>query len=185
MLLFYLAVLSTPEERQKLSFFYEKFKRRLISTALSFTHNQAMAEDAVHNTFISAINHRDKLSSMTEKDFLKWSVIVVKRKCIDILRKDKRYSSTPIEDMGEFMSADTIPVDEYVIQQDTYKRLKGHIAELDDTSRQILVMKYDLQMSMNEIADVLGFTTTQVNSRIARARAKVRTKMGNEALNFA
>ena len=143
-----------------------------------------MAEDAVHNTFISAMRHKEKILSMDEIDFLKWSVIVVKGKCIDLMRKEKHYSDSPIEDFNDILPASETPVDEHVAQQDMYGRMKSHIAGLDSISRQILEMKYILQMSMKEIGDELGFTTAQVNSRIARARVKVRARMGNEVINY-
>jgi len=180
-----LSVLNNAEEQHKLSLFYEKFKMRLLSTALNITRNQAMAEDAVHNVFITAIRHKEKILSMDEIDFLKWSVIVVKGKCIDIMRKEKNYADKPIDDYQDILPANSTPVDEHVAQMDVYKRLKNCIAGLDDVSRQIIEMKYILQMSMKEIGDELGFSPTQVNSRIARARAKVKTLLGNEVINIA
>jgi len=183
--LIYLSVVNTHEERHKLTLFYEKFKRRLTFTALNITHNQAMAEDAVHNTFISAMQHKEKILSMDDIDFLKWSVIVVKSKCRDLLRKEKNYADKPLNDFQDILPNDSMPVDEYVSQQEVYKRLKGCIASLDEVNRQILEMKYILQMSMKEIGDELGFTPTQVNSRIARARAKVKNLMGNEVSGIA
>ena len=89
MLIFYFTTLGTTEERKTLTYLYEKYKGKLFYTALKFTNNQAMAEDAVHNTFISVIHHKEKIISMDEIDFLKWSVIVVKAKCIDLIRKEK------------------------------------------------------------------------------------------------
>lgn len=185
MLAIYMSALNTDEERKKLSYLYEKFKKRLFHTALKITRNQTMAEDAVHNTFASAINHKEKFLSMDEIDFYRWSVVIVKGKCIDLLRKEKHYLDTPIDNYDEILPSDSIPVDEHVARQDMYGRLKSHMAKLDDASRQILEMKYVLQMSMKEIGDELGFTPTQVNSRIARVRAKMKTLMGNEVIDFA
>jgi len=184
MLPLYLSVLSTPDERHKLALFYEKYKKKLMSVALRHTHNQAMAEDAIHNAFISAIQHKEKTFTMDEIDFFRWCVIVVKGKCVDLMRKENPYNDTPLDDFYEILPDDSVPVDEQVAQQDVYKRLKECMAELDSVNRQILEMKYILQMSMKEIGDELGFTPTQVNSRIAKARAKVKKLMGKEAIGY-
>ena len=151
-----LCTLSTTEERAKLANLYKKFERRLLFSALKIVHNQAMAEDAVHNTFVSAIQHKFKVLSMDDVDFLKWSVIVIKGKCIDLMRKEKHYAAIPIDDYDEILPSSATPVDELVAQQDLYGRLKVNIASLDDVSKQILEMKYILQMSMKETAMHLG-----------------------------
>ena len=185
MMPFSILTLSTSGEKKKLSVLYEKYKRRLFSIALNLTRNQAMAEDAVHNLFVSALRQKKKILAMEEIDFLRWSVIVVKAKCIDVVRKNKYYADMPIDSFIETMPDDSMPVDEQVAQRDIYKSMRDCIAGLDDTSRQILEMKYVLQMSMKEIADEFGFSLAQVNSRIARARAKVKKQMGNGVISNA
>jgi len=185
MLYFYMSALSSGEERDRLSYLYEKFKKRLFHAALKITRNQAMAEDAVHNAFVSAIGQKEKFLSMGEVDFFKWSVVIVRGKCIDLLRKEKRYAEKPIDDYAEAMPSGEAPIDERVALLDTYGRLRSHMAGLDAVNRQILEMKYVLQMSMNEIGDELGLAPAQVNGRIARARAKMKELMGNEAIGYA
>ncbi|MDR1914744.1 MAG: sigma-70 family RNA polymerase sigma factor [Clostridiales bacterium] len=154
---------------------YEKFIKRLTFIALKRTCNQTMAEDAVHNAFISAIRHKVKVLSMSELDFMNWMVSIVRGKCIDLMRKEKYYTDLSIDDYA--LSDDSTPFDEAVAQQDVYKQLKECIAGLDDTNRLILEMKYVLQISMKEIGDKLGFTPAQINSRLARARIKVKNLM--------
>lgn len=184
MLMFYMALLGTDEERLKISDIYEKHKNRLVAVALAMTHNQSMAEDAVHNTFLSIIKHKEKIFSMDETDFFKWSVIVVKAKCIDLFRREQPFAESPYDSWDENLPAHDSPIDVEVAQKDMYERLIRHIAKLDDINRQILEMKYLLQMSFQEIGDELGFTPIQVNSRIARARAKIRKQMETEFSDY-
>jgi RNA polymerase sigma-70 factor (ECF subfamily) len=159
---------------------YDTYKNRLLKTALSITKNHDMAEDAVQNTFWAAIKHKEKVFAMDEIEFLKWSVTVIKGKCIDLMRREKHYSETSTEDLADILPSDDDPVDVQVVTRDMYDRLMRHVAELDNINRQILQMKYILHFSIKEIADELGFTPTQINSRIARARAKVRKQIESE-----
>lgn len=180
MLMLYLSLLDTDEERLKISDIYEKHKNRLKAIALAMTHNQSMAEDAVHNTFLSVIRQKGKIFAMNEIDFLKWSVIVVKAKCIDLLRRQQPFADPMSDAWNESLPARDVPIDVQVERKDMYERLIEHIAKLDDINRQIFEMKYILQMSFQEIGDELGLTSTQINSRIARARAKMRKQMEQE-----
>ena len=48
---------------------------------------------------------------------------------------------------------------------------------IDEISKQVLVMKYLLNMSYKEIGEELGMTPKHVDTRIMRAKAKVRKLM--------
>ena len=57
MLTIYLSVLDTEQERKKMTDLYEEHKYVLLRYAIKITGSQSMAEDAVHNTFISIIEN--------------------------------------------------------------------------------------------------------------------------------
>ena len=181
MLIIYLAALESFEERGKMASLYNNHKRRLMYTALSITHNREMAEDAVENTFLAAIKQKDKVFKMDDEDFLRWSIIVIKHKCIDLLRKETHYSETPIEDM-QLISDEQSP-DDFIVQQNTYELMRKYINDLDDLSKLALEMKYISDLTMKEIGAELGISPTQVNNKIARAKAKVRKSLESEMQN--
>jgi RNA polymerase sigma-70 factor (ECF subfamily) len=141
-----------------------------------------MAEDALHSAFASVLQGNKKIFEMGEIDLFKWCVISVKRKCFDLQRKESRYAGSSIDDFQDYLSSDSMPIDEHVARQDVYERLRENLKKLDSTSRHILEMKYVLNMSMKEIGNELGLTLDQVNSRIARARKKLRELMENEVV---
>lgn len=66
MLMIYLAALDSDEERVKMADLYNNHNKRLMSVALTKTHNQDMAEDAVHSTFLAVIKHKQKVLAMDE-----------------------------------------------------------------------------------------------------------------------
>lgn len=55
--------------------------------------NQDMAEEAVHNAFISIIQKKEKYLILDCRDFRRSAVIIVRNKCIDILRKQKPFAN--------------------------------------------------------------------------------------------
>ncbi len=84
MLAFYISMLETEQERDKMTEIYEEHRHALLKYALKITrHNQAMAEDAVHNAFISIIKDKEKYFHLDSRDFRFSSVIIVKNKCIE------------------------------------------------------------------------------------------------------
>ena len=122
MFLVLLAALENVEEQRRISDLYEEYGGRLRNAALHVTNNLEIAEDAVEETFVTAVLKKEMVLAMSNEDFLKWGYVVVKNKCIDILRKEKRKANIP-DDLAETLADDGIPTDEYVVNMDEYERL--------------------------------------------------------------
>jgi RNA polymerase sigma-70 factor (ECF subfamily) len=176
MLAFYLSALDTNEERDKLTRMYDLHKRELTRIAMNILRKPELAEDAVHDTFLEAIKHKDKIFSRSSTDFLRWCVVVVEGKCVDILRRRKHISESPSlddEKTGE-VSDDGEPLDIILTKREDYDLIRGCLPELDAENRQILWRKYVLGMSYKEIAEEMNMTPEQLTSRMARTKAKLR-----------
>ena len=99
MLLFYLATLETDVERVKMTELYEEYSLRLMHIALNYTKNHSTSEELVHETFMKAIENKEKVLSMSSREFFHWSVVVIKNKCIDLYRKDKQIAQIPLDEI--------------------------------------------------------------------------------------
>jgi RNA polymerase sigma-70 factor (ECF subfamily) len=177
LLTIYLSMLDTEQERKKMTDLYEEHKYALLHYAMKFTRNQDMAEDAVHNAFISIIQKKEKYLNLDFMDFRRSAVIIVRNKCIDILRKQKPFSNKSIEELEIFLESNEVPVDEQVIFESKYELIRKHINSIDEISKQVLHMKYILNMTYKEIGGELGKTAKHVDTRIMRAKEKVRKLM--------
>lgn len=180
MLQFYLASLETEEERRQMTDIYNEYKYILLRYALKITGNQDMAEDAVHNTFMAVINHKEKYLALPCRDFRRVAVVIVRNKCIDLLRAEGKYTDLPYEDLENMVEPTETSVEETVIVNDYYAGIRKHLDSLDLMSRQILDMKYVLGMSYKEIGEELGITAKHVDTRIMRAKAKVRKSLQSD-----
>lgn len=177
-------MLETEQEKKKMTEIYEGHKHALLLYALKVTgNNQAMAEDAVHNAFISIIKEKEKYLSLDCRDFRRSSVIIVRNKCIDLLRKEKPYANINMDDLEIFLESNDKTVEEQVIVSSEYAAIRKHMESIDEISRQILIMKYVLGMSYKEIGERLTMTPKHVDTRISRAKAKVRKLVEKELLD--
>ena len=178
MLTIYLSVLDTDQERKKMTSLYEEHKYVLLRYAIKITGSQSMAEDAVHNTFISIIEKKEKYLDLSCRDFRRSAVIIVRNKCIDILRKQKPFSNKPIEELEIFLESEEVPIDDQIILLTEYELIRKYMGSIDEISRQVLIMKYIQSMSYKEIGEELGMTPKHVDTRIMRAKEKVRKLIG-------
>jgi RNA polymerase sigma-70 factor (ECF subfamily) len=182
-----MAALETDEERYNLKDLYERYHQLLMKVALKIVRSPDLAEDAVHETFLAAIEDKNKIFSQSSVNFRNWSVIVVRNKCFDILREYKNFDdSVRLEsESGTDMSdvpSDDAPLDRELIQRDDKAILMKCLAELEPLNRQILEMKYVRGMSFAEICSELNMTFPQVNGRLARTREKVKMLLEKEAV---
>ncbi len=180
MLMIYLSMFDTADERQKMSDIYEQNKYILLHYALKLTHNQQMAEDAVHNTFLAIIKHKEKYFALDHRNLRAAIVIILKNKCLDMLKANKAHFDIPIDDVEYELASDETPIDEQFIKASDYDNLIKSLETLDEVSQQVLNMKYILNMSYAEIANELGFTTKRVDNILIKAKAKLRKMIASE-----
>jgi RNA polymerase sigma-70 factor (ECF subfamily) len=117
-----------------------------------------MAEDVLHNAFRSIIQKKEKYLNLNCMDFRRSAVIIVRNKCIDILRKQKPFANKSIEELEIFLESGEVPVDEQVVFESEYELIRKYINSIDEISKQVLLMKYILNMSYKEIGEELGMT---------------------------
>ena len=68
MLIYYLQMLDTPEEKVKFEQIYLKYRGLMYQVADGILHNRQDAEDAVHNAFLRVIKHFKKFQSTPLQD---------------------------------------------------------------------------------------------------------------------
>jgi RNA polymerase sigma factor, sigma-70 family len=180
MLMIYLSMLDDEREQQQLTMYYNEYSKYCIHLATLVLGNESWAEDAVHEAFLSIMYHKEKYFALDSRDFRKKLVIIVKNKCIDILRKNKRISAEPFEDFEYSISSDEPPVDIQVINKEEFQRMADYLSQIDEVSRLVLILKYTEGLSYKEIGEELGMTPKHVDTRIYRAKEKLRKLIGKE-----
>ncbi len=174
MLVIYLSMLNSDEERNLFTERYEQFRFGCLRIAVTILHDNALAEDAVHEAFLSIIRQREKYLSLSCSDFRKSIIIIVRNKCIDILRREKRTVEFPTDDnIFEDPSNEPSVEDQVILRADVLE-VSNYLNRLDEISRQVLYLKYVQGLSYREIGLTLNMAEKTVEVRIARAKKKVR-----------
>lgn len=79
-LLFYLSLLDTEEEKSKLEKLYYQYKALMKYIALDILKDYSMADDAVHEAFIKLIRHLDGIDEIDSRKTKAFIVIVIRMK---------------------------------------------------------------------------------------------------------
>ncbi len=174
MLVYYLQMLDTPEEKIRFEQIYQKYRGLMYHVADGILHDHQDAEDAVHNAFLRIIKKFSKFQHASEKDLAPQIIAVAKNESISLLRKKK--DMEPLEDWESFAqeSEDTV----------NYHALVESFTRLPQTYRAVMEMKLLQGYSDGEIAAKLGLSKTAVSSRISRGRQLLRDIVEREVFQM-
>ncbi|MBQ6685810.1 MAG: RNA polymerase sigma factor [Firmicutes bacterium] len=164
MLLMFLSMLESDEDRKKFIEIYEEYCGLMERAALSIVKDQHNAEEAVQNSFVQIIRHFEKIYEIPCKELRFWIISIVKNEARMIIRKQKNVIQ--LEDWDGFIAGS-----ENISE---YPELVQLFSKLPETYRAALEMKILLDYSGKEIAQRLGLSEEAVHTRISRGRKLLR-----------
>ena len=100
MLMLYLQMLDTLEEKVRFEEIYLKYRNAMFRAADGILHNDQDAEDAVHNAFLRIIKKFSRFQNMPAKDLAPQVVVIARNEAISLQRKKK--DAAPLEDWDGF-----------------------------------------------------------------------------------
>ena len=149
----------------------EEFKRdilrlqpRLQRIAENIIGDADSAADAVQETVISLWKQRATISG---QDMEKLSLTVVKRRSIDLLRKQK--PTMPIDE--ECLMLAEPPQDD---NDERYRLARKLVEQLPKRQRDTILMKYEDGLSNEEIEKATGMSSTHLYATLSRAYKSLR-----------
>jgi RNA polymerase sigma factor (sigma-70 family) len=152
------------------SMLYRKYSGKVYGKCISILKHEDEARDAVQDIFVKIMLN---LGNFGEKSqFSTWIYSITYNFCIDVIRKKKKDKTLFSEDIERVpdVASDEVP-DEYLLEMDM-KYLKQVLEELPTGDKMILLMKYQDDMSIKEIADILDKTESAIKMKIKRAKHK-------------
>ena len=90
MLLIYLAMVDSDEEKDLVEKLYNTYKNTLFNTCFAIVRNRTDAEDAVHDTFIRIIDNLCKIKDVDSPQTKAFCIVIARNVAVDILRKSKK-----------------------------------------------------------------------------------------------
>lgn len=129
-------------------------------------------EDCVADTFIEFYSSLSKYDS--EKCSIKaWLCMIARTNALDRVRR--QYTSPVILPLDEFADhSGGTHQEEVHLQKETHGRLLDAVRALGQPDREIILRKFYLSQSSKEIAQRLGLTVSNVDTRTYRAIEKLR-----------
>jgi RNA polymerase sigma-70 factor, ECF subfamily len=154
---------------------YYAYVRRLAEAILCDAHE---ADDATQETFIAA--NRALAGYRGEAHARTWLTAIVVNTCRGRLRKRKvRQTLENILTSLHILSERPPSPEEAAIEEETNRTLWKVVDELEDKHRLPVLLRYVQEMTIPEIAEILGMKEGTVHSRLHYARQKIMDRLGD------
>ena len=157
----------------------DEYAGTLYRVAYSVLRNAADAEDAVQETYLRVLKHRESLAEI--RDARVWLVRIVWNVVLDRKRRTKtRPETDDVSEMERVLPAHGLTAEERVAGAQHHALVVRAVEKLPAKERQVLILSAFEELTSVEIAQVLGTTESTVRSRLFRARNLLSTLLCHE-----
>lgn len=164
-----------------------RHERQIYSLAYRLLQNPHDAEDVTQQAFLSVVENLAKFRE--ESSFATWLYRLATFAALKVIRKRKGLVTVSLEAATEPRDDyDSIPHPEYIAdwkqspgqlveRNETKRLLEDALAKLDEKHRLVFVLRDVEGLSVNETAEALGLTESNVKMRLLRARLQLREEL--------
>lgn len=150
---------------------YQFLSPKLYYVCLRYLKNDADAQDALQETFVTAYRKIESFSG--QGSFEGWMRRIAVNQCLSKLRIDKKQLETESTDSHYTLSEE----EDYLQKEETEARLLLALKALPDGYRTILNLAVLEDYSHREIAELLNITESTSRSQLMRAKAALKLKL--------
>ena len=159
----------TQAEEETLAALVSQYSSTLYRVAFSVMRNATDAEDAVQETFLRVLRHRDTLHEL--RDQRVWLIRIVWNIVLDRKRRAKtRPETDDVADLARVLPCGGLSAEQIAAAAQHHAHVLACVDRLPAKERQVLMLSAFEELSSVEIASVLGITESSVRSRLFRAR---------------
>ncbi|MDQ1144092.1 RNA polymerase sigma-70 factor (ECF subfamily) [Bacillus sp. SORGH_AS 510] len=144
---------------------YEEFNESIFKYILMMIQDYQQAEDLRHEVFLKAYVHYDSFKRQSNPKT--WLYSIAHNLTIDFIRKRK-----PIVLLKEAFlfkkDPEPLPEDQIQMKESAYELYKA-LGSIKDSYREVIILRKIKGFSIEETADVLGWSESKVKSTLFRA----------------
>jgi RNA polymerase sigma factor (sigma-70 family) len=175
-----LALVSRSDD-DALAELYDRYGRVAYGLALRILRDQALAEDAVQEGFLAVWRSADRFLAERAKPST-WILTLVHRRAVDLVRREERRRSEPLEVAPDPAGRDT---SEELDLRSRRQIVQRALAQLPDDQREALELAYYGGFTQSELAGRLGVPLGTIKSRMFTGLRRLRDLLADAGFDDA
>ncbi len=141
----------------------------VFSLAYHFFRDRGLAEDLAQEVFLQL--HQNLASIRSPAHLTYWLRRVTYHRCIDMARRERGQAALSLEEVPEPFSAPS-EADPLLAG-----KLRQLVAALPEKRRMVVVLRYQEDLELHEIAEIMEMPINSVKSTLQRSVAVLRAKL--------
>ena len=162
-------------DRALFAILYKRFYRLVYNKCYGFSKNKQEAEDLMHDVFIRLFFKLKTFKGSSK--FSVWLYSFTYNFCVNYVNRNsykKKQKITVITDrIKDIKDNNDDDVNDVTFFELKSEKLKKALAIIPASEKNILLMKYQKDLSINDISEMLALGHSAVKMRIKRAKQKV------------
>ena len=167
MIAIYLALIDDEKDKIEFREIYEEYSKQMWYVANEILHDRFLAEDAVHDAFLGIARNFSKIRSFEPKTIRAYVITSARNAALMIERKNRSDNTIDIERLYEIRD-DKATADINRIEMLDFA--VSVINRLPELYREVMYLRFILELSDKEIALQLGKNQNTVSQQISRGR---------------
>ena len=181
MLSFYLSMVETEEDSEKVTYIYENYLPFMKYCASLILTNYQDIEDVVHDAMTKIIENINFIDFSNMKMVKCLCGIIVKHMAIDLIKLHENHNcSMEVEAVGYLPEED---FDQVIVDEDSYEIILKTIRSMSDTYRDVFILRYVNGLKEREIAKLLDIKIGTVGAKLSRGRKILKEAIRKEKLH--
>ena len=163
---------------------FERYKRPMTRTVSQFFRDRSDVEECVQQCFTKAYFSLKNYRGGEDRSFPAWMTRIAVNVCYDEFRRRGRRPESLFTEMSDAENdyLETVAdgrkpsVESSLVTSQLAEKV---LAGLDAKDRLAMTLVYAQDYTLNEVADVIGITTSNLKSRLFRCRNQIRNRFGH------
>ncbi|MBN1474369.1 MAG: RNA polymerase sigma factor, partial [Syntrophaceae bacterium] len=155
-------------DRQAYALLVEEYKSPIYNLAYRMTADRQDAADLTQDVFIRAYTYLWRYNP--QKKFFTWLYTIALNTIKNDIKKNKQYKNAQEINRAQHQ----FPVQ---VNMPEAEELRSYLSRLDVETRALIIMKYQQELSFEEIARITGKSVSAVKMRIYRGLDKLKEMM--------
>ncbi len=163
---------------------FERYKRPMTRTVSRFFRDRSDVEECVQQCFTKAYFSLKNYRGGKDRSFPAWMTTIAVNVCYDEFRRRGRRPESLFTEMSDAENdyLETVAdgrkpsVESSLVASQLAEKV---LAGLDAKDRLAMTLVYAQDYTLNEVADAIGITTSNLKSRLFRCRKQIRNRFGH------
>ncbi|MBK8442609.1 MAG: RNA polymerase sigma factor [Sphingobacteriales bacterium] len=153
---------------------YNRYADKIYRKTHSMTQNEEDAKDLSHNIFIKIFT---SLSAFKQQaSFATWIYRITYNESINFLKKKSRQLVSVLEEeeiTDDIEDKSNLDIEKQILYDIKISKLREYLQQITPEERAVLLMKYQDDLGVKDIADTINVSQSAVKMRLLRARNRI------------